>query len=103
MAITTFQRLQHYRSAHRRSLGAAVLLCLVMASAFGVVYAKHQSRKLFIELDALQKASDAMNIEWGQLQLEQSTLETHGRVESMSRTKLGMEIPRPDKVVVITP
>ena len=103
MAIAAFQRLNKYRSKYRRSLGTVLLIGLVMASALGVVYAKHQSRKLFVELGAAQKARDAMNIEWGQLQLEQSTLETHGRVENMSRTKLGMEIPGPDRVVVVTP
>src|SRR3990172_8783776 len=103
MAIAAIQRLNQYRSKHRRLLSTGLLICLVMVSALAVVYAKHQSRKLFVELGVMQKARDAMNIEWGQLQLEQSTWETHGRVENMSRTKLGMEIPRPDRVVVVTP
>ena len=81
----------------------AVLMALVMASAFGVIYTKHQSRKLFVELQALHKARDDMDIEWGQLQLEQSTLATHSRVEDTAGTKLGMVIPEANQVVILQP
>ncbi|MEJ2565881.1 MAG: cell division protein FtsL [Gammaproteobacteria bacterium] len=81
----------------------AVLMVLVMASAFAVIYAKHQSRKLFVELQALHKARDDMDIEWGQLQLEQSTLATHSRVEGTASNKLGMVIPDAKQVVILRP
>lgn len=80
-----------------------VLMVLVVMSALGVVYAKHQSRKLFVELQALHKTRDAMDIEWGQLQLEQSTLATHSRIEGTSGAKLGMVIPEANQVVVLKP
>ena len=75
----------------------------VMASAFGVIYAKHQSRKLFVELQTLHKARDDMDIEWGQLQLEQSTLATHSRIEGTASNKLGMVIPDSKQVVILQP
>jgi cell division protein FtsL len=75
----------------------------VLGSALGVVYAKHQSRKLFVELEALKTSRDNMNIEWGKLQLEQSTWATPNRVESIARSQLDMQIPTPDKVVIVTP
>jgi len=81
----------------------AVLVVLMMISAFGVIYAKHQSRKLFVELQALHKARDNMDIEWGQLQLEQSTLATHSRVEGTAGAKLGMVIPEASQVVILQP
>ena len=81
----------------------AVLMVLVMASAFGVIYAKHQSRKLFVELQTLHKARDDMDIEWGQLQLEQSTLATHSRIEGTASNKLGMVIPDSKQVVILQP
>lgn len=87
----------------RRSRVMAWLMLCVVVSALGVVYAKHQSRKLFVELQALQKARDDLDIEWGQLQLEQSTWATHGRVEGIAGPKLGMEIPEPNQVVVLKP
>ena len=81
----------------------AILMALVMASAFGVIYTKHQSRKLFVELQSLNKARDDMDIEWGQLQLEQSTLATHSRVEDTAGSKLGMVIPETNQVVILQP
>lgn len=80
-----------------------VLIGLVVVSALAVVYAKHQSRKLFMELQTLQKSRDDMAIEWGQLQLEQSTLVTHGRIENTAHTKLGMMLPPPDAMIIVKP
>ena len=80
-----------------------ILMVLVMVSAFGVIYTKHKSRKLFVELQALHKARDDMDIEWGQLQLEQSTLATHSRVEGVAGAKLGMTIPEANQVVILQP
>jgi len=81
----------------------AILVVLVMLSAFSVIYAKHQTRKLFVELQSLHKARDDMDIEWGQLQLEQSTLATHSRVEKTASAKLGMVIPETKQVVILQP
>ena len=79
------------------------LALIVLASSLGVVYAKHQSRKLFVELDTLKKERDEMNVEWGQLQLEQSTLATHGRVERIAKKRLGMVTPEYKTVLIVRP
>ena len=75
----------------------------VLVSATGVVYAKHESRQLFIELQSLQEARDKLNVRWGRLQLEQSTWATHGRIEDIAREKLGMKLPRAAAVVIVKP
>ena len=80
-----------------------LLAVLVLLSSLGVVYAKHESRRLFGELQALEVERDRMNTEWGQLQLEQGTLTTHGRVERDARTRLGMIIPDHGRVVMVRP
>lgn len=80
-----------------------LLILAVIGSALGVVYAKHQSRKLFVALQGLEAERDEMNIEWGQLQLEQSTWATHGRVEELAREQLKMTTPAPDSVVIVWP
>ncbi len=88
------------------SSGRVVLLLLVfvvIGSALTVVYTKHESRKLFIQLQSLKKEQDKMDIEWGRLQLEQSAWETHGRVEHIARKKLGMHMPSSGEVVIIKP
>lgn len=78
-----------------------VLIGAVVLSAWAVVYAKHQGRKLFIELQTLQKSRDDMAVEWGQLQLEQSTLVTHGRIENTAHARLGMILPPADAMVMV--
>ncbi|MCW8854473.1 MAG: cell division protein FtsL [Gammaproteobacteria bacterium] len=79
----------------------AGLLLMVMGSAIGVVYTKHESRKLFVELQQLNREIDELNIDWGRLQLEQSAWSSHGRIEKMARKRLNMELPAADKVVYI--
>jgi cell division protein FtsL len=86
-----------------KSLLLPLLLLATISTAIAAAYAKHQSRKLFIELQALETARDAMNVEWGQLQLEQSTHTTHGKVENAARERLGMQIPGPRQVVILRP
>lgn len=79
----------------------ALLLCLVMASSFAVIYSKHQSRKLFVEVQQLNKNIDELNIEWGRLQLEQSAWSAHGRIERIARKKLNMILPGAGDVVYV--
>ena len=76
-------------------------LLMVMATALGVAYSKHQSRRLFVELQTLNAGRDALDIEWGRLQLEQSTLATPVRIENMARQRLGMFVPAADRIKII--
>ena len=71
-----------------------LLLTLVIGSAMSVIYVKHQSRVLFAELRHVQKMQDQEVIEWGQLQLQNTTLATHSNVESRARKQLQMIFPR---------
>jgi cell division protein FtsL len=82
-------------------LAFAALWALLLGSALGVVWTKHQARSLFIELQGLTAARDALDIEWGQLKLEQSAWSTHGRVEQTARVGLQMVIPRPNEVQIL--
>jgi cell division protein FtsL len=84
-------------------LGIGVLLGLVIMSALGVVYVKHQNRMLFVELRELQKQRDAMDVDWGRLQLEQSTWATHARIEEVARRKLAMRNVEYNEVVIVKP
>lgn len=80
-----------------------LLLVLVISSAMGAVWTRHESRKLFNELQQLEGSRDAMNVEWGQLQLEQSTHTTHGKIEAAARERLGMKIPGAQQVMILKP
>lgn len=86
-----------------RHAAFGALVALVMGSALGVVYAKYESRKQFVDLQELVKKRDAMTVEWGRLLLEQSTLASHSRVETLARTRLGMIMPPPGDVVIVKP
>ena len=81
----------------------AVLLVASIATAIGVVYARHQHRLLFVELSRLEKARDELNIEFGRLQLEQATLAQATRVDQEARGRLGMKFPEAADIVVIRP
>jgi len=80
-----------------------ILWALLLASAIGVVWSRHETRSLFIEMQSLSSERDALDIEWGQLKLEQSAWSTHGRVEQTARVNLRMVIPRPNEVRIVTP
>ncbi len=80
-----------------------LLFVLVLASAIMLVYSKHQNRKLFVELQQLNRQVDELNTEWGQLQLEQSAWSGHGRIEKVARTRLSMVLPNSDEVIFIEP
>lgn len=79
----------------------AVLLSLVVASALGVVASQHQARKLFTELEREQSRMYQLEVEWGQLTLEQSTWAALARVEKIARERLGMQEPAPGHIVVV--
>jgi cell division protein FtsL len=84
-------------------LAMAILWLALLAAAIAVVWSKHQARSLFIELQALHSERDALDIEWGQLKLEQSAWAMHGRVEQTARLNLQMVVPRPDEVRIVKP
>ncbi|MFN7553304.1 MAG: cell division protein FtsL [Pseudomonadota bacterium] len=79
----------------------AALLAAAVASAVGVVYARHESRRLFVELSALEAARDELNIDFGRLQLEQATWADANRIEKIARGELGMDFPAPTATRVV--
>ncbi len=78
-----------------------VFVTVCVLSALAIVYTKHDSRKLFVELEDLTSERDALNIEWGQLQIEQSTWATHARIERVAVDEMSLVRPRSDEIYVI--
>ena len=78
-----------------------VLALLLVACALAVVSARHQARKLFMALQAEEARTRSLDIEWGRLQLEQSTWAMHARVEQVAREQLAMGFPTPDRIQVL--
>ena len=81
----------------------AVLLLANIATAIGVVYARHEHRQLFVRLSGLEKARDELNIDFGRLQLEQATWAESNRVDQIARAKLGMKFPEGAEIEVVRP
>jgi cell division protein FtsL len=74
-----------------------------LGSAAAAVYIKHRSREMFVELERLETRRDNLQIEWGQLQLEQSAWSTHAFVERVASAKLHMGMPPPKEIEIIAP
>lgn len=80
------------------ALGVALFV-----SAVATVYVQHHRRMQFVELRKLERERDAMQVEWGQLQLEQSTWATHERIERLALKKLELHMPPAAEVVLVVP
>jgi cell division protein FtsL len=78
-----------------------ILLVALGAFGLGLVTSQHQARKLFIQLEREQARAKALEVEFGQLQLEASTWAAHARVESLARERLRMSPPDPRRTQVI--
>ena len=82
-------------------VGLPVLWLAVLASAVAVVRARHESRTLFVELERLSAERDALNIAWGQDQLEQGSWSNPAIVERVAADRRQMAFPRPDDVEIL--
>ncbi len=78
-----------------------LLLLVVIVCALGVVSSQHKARKLFIELQKEKDRAQQMEVEWGQLQLEQSTWAMPARVEKIAAAKLQMQMPQSGQIQFI--
>ena len=84
----------------RTNLG---LFAMLIACALGVVTAQHQARKLYVELQKEQEIAKQLEVEWGQLQLEQSTWALHARIEKIAARELGMRAPTAGRTQIVGP
>ncbi|HMA11441.1 MAG TPA: cell division protein FtsL [Steroidobacteraceae bacterium] len=91
------------RLASFRWVIVALLWFAVLGSAAGAVYTRHRSRELFVELERMHAQRDRLEVQWGQLQLEQSAWSTHAFVERVATTRLKMVTPDPARIRVVMP
>lgn len=80
-----------------------VLLLALTVCALGLVTSQHKARKLFAELEREQEHAKQLDVEWGQLQLEQGTWAMHARVEKIARDRLRMRVPDAKRTQVVLP
>ncbi len=78
-----------------------ILLAALMVCAMALVSSQHKARKLFVELQKEQAVAKQLDVEWGQLQLEQGTWGTHARIERIATRELNMRLPAANRVEVV--
>jgi cell division protein FtsL len=79
------------------------LLAILVACALSVVTSQHKARKLYVELQKEQETARKLDVEWGQLQLEQSTWAMHARIEKIASGQLMMRVPPAGRIQVVPP
>jgi len=80
-----------------------VLLAVLIACALALVASQHKARKLYVELQQEQELEKRYEVEWGQLQLEQSTWAMHARIEKIAMQQLRMRTPTAARIQVVAP
>ena len=84
-------------------LALVVSWLTVLGSATAVIYARHEARDQFVRLERLNAERDALEMEWGRLQLEQSAWSSNAFVERVANAKLEMKMPQPRDVRIVRP
>lgn len=79
-----------------------VLVALLVGCALALVNSQYRARNLFIELEKLRQQSRQLDIDWAQLQLDQSTLGKNARIEEIARTELNMVPLSPARTQYLT-
>ena len=79
------------------------LLLMTLFSSLGVVYVTHESRRQFTLLQQLNSQRDELVVDWWRLQIEESYWSTHARIDREARERLGMHIPQPLDVIIVSP
>ncbi|MDP1939118.1 MAG: cell division protein FtsL, partial [Gallionella sp.] len=87
----------------RSGVVSGLLLVLVVLGALSVITSQHKARKLFVVLQQEKERAHKMEVEWGQLQLEQSTLATPARVERIASRQLQMQLPKQVRFIRVSP
>jgi cell division protein FtsL len=80
-----------------------VLWVAALGSAAGAVWCKHRTRELFMQQQQLSDQRDNLDIEWGQLQLEQSAWSQHAFVENVASNRLHMATPPAQEIKIVAP
>ncbi|MCP0914317.1 MULTISPECIES: cell division protein FtsL [Legionella] len=77
------------------------LLLSVLCSALAVVYTTNLYRMTFSQVEAAEQKTHQLQLQWGQLLLEQASLATPARVEQLAIDKLDMTLPANKQVFIL--
>lgn len=77
------------------------LVTSVLISALAVVYMTNLYRLTFSQLEQSEQRAHQLNLQRGQLLLEQASLATPARVQQLAINKLGMIIPANKQIFIL--
>lgn len=75
---------------------------LLLASAMSLVVSQYQARRLFVDLERARTEARGLDVEWNQLQLEQSQLAKHALIDRAARNALGMRPVVPERTLFMS-
>jgi len=78
-----------------------LLLVLLALCAIGLVTAQHKARRLVTTLEQEQTRAHSLDVEYGQLQLEQSTYAMHARIERIAGERLKMRTVDATRTIIM--
>jgi len=84
-----------------RMLMIVVLLAALLASGISVIYITFKNRSVLNELQQLRNQRNELQVQWGQLLIEQSTFSLDSRIERKAIEELQMKVPDFSDVVMV--
>lgn len=78
------------------------MLVLVLSSGLSVVLTTHENRFAFNELQELREQANKIDLERGQLLIEQSTFGVEGKIEQKAVEQLQMHVPELSKIIMVS-
>lgn len=100
-AVETVAQFQSMEELLRGFLLIFVLVVFLLISSLAVVMSAFEYRQLFNNHQVLLKQRDELQVEWGQLLLEQSAWAANNRVEQQATTALSMQVPELEQIKVV--
>ena len=76
-----------------------LLILILMICAMAAVTSQHKARKLYQAMEVERERAKALDVEFDQLQIEQSTWAVHTRIERVAVERLKMRRPAPDNIL----
>ena len=92
---------EHEEWTTGKKITLMAMVLVIMISSIAVSYSVHLSRKTVASLAILERQQQAIEVEWGQLLIEQSAWGAYGRVERIAVERLGMKMPEPGNIVML--
>ena len=78
-----------------------LLAGVLVVCALGLVTSQHRARKLFVDVERVHGQTRQLEVQWDQLQLEQSALATSSLIDAKARKGLSMQPAPPQRTLYL--